>query len=124
MNCLGIDYGSRRIGLAFSVDHIISPLEVIQNDQYAISRILSFCQNHAIHKVYVGLSTGEFAQTIHIFIDKLRSVLQLPIETVEEAVSTIEADYIFKTNRKKNKNYYQNIESIAAAVILSRAIHV
>ena len=49
-------------------------------------------------------------------------MIRLPIDTVEEAVSTIEADTIFKKNKKSAKLYHQLIDSISAAVILNRVI--
>lgn len=57
------------------------------------------------------------------FIKKLSGVIKLPIETVEEAVSTIEANNLFLENKKKLKNYQQEIDSIAAAIILNRVIN-
>jgi RNase H-fold protein (predicted Holliday junction resolvase) len=49
-------------------------------------------------------------------------VIKLPIETVEESVSTIEAEGIFSESGKNAKSYKKQIDSIAAAVILNRVI--
>jgi len=57
------------------------------------------------------------------FIEKLSRVVKLPIETVEEAVSTIEADNLFLKNKKRVKNYQQEIDSMSAAIILNRVIN-
>ena len=56
------------------------------------------------------------------FVEKLHSMLQLNIETVEEAVSTIEAQQIYIKNKNKKKDYKKLIDSVAAAVILRRII--
>jgi RNase H-fold protein (predicted Holliday junction resolvase) len=56
------------------------------------------------------------------FVSQLRSVIKLPIETVEESVSTIEATAIYKQNRLPRSHYRQRIDSVAAAVILNRVI--
>jgi RNase H-fold protein (predicted Holliday junction resolvase) len=50
-------------------------------------------------------------------------MILLPIETVEEAVSTIEADQIYLANKKPKKDYKKNIDAIADAVILKRVIN-
>ena len=49
-------------------------------------------------------------------------MVELDVELIEEAVSTIEADEIYKENKKSKKKYKSLIDSIAAAVILRRAI--
>jgi RNase H-fold protein (predicted Holliday junction resolvase) len=56
------------------------------------------------------------------FVNELRNMLQLNIETVEEAVSTIEAQQIYINNKNKKKDYKKLIDSVAAAVILRRII--
>ena len=52
----------------------------------------------------------------------LQNMLKLPVEGVEETVSTIEATQIFLTNKKNKKKYKSLIDSISAAVILRRAL--
>jgi RNase H-fold protein (predicted Holliday junction resolvase) len=49
-------------------------------------------------------------------------MVELDIEMIEEAISTIEADQIYKKNKRPKKKYKSKIDSIAAAVILRRAI--
>jgi putative holliday junction resolvase len=121
MNSLGIDYGTKRIGLAISINGIISPLDVLSNDKNIFEKIKKIIDDFKIEKIYVGLCEGEFAIRTKEFVSKLSSMLQLSVETIEESVSTIEADQIFKTNKKKNKDYKNKIDSIAAAVILRRS---
>lgn len=120
MNLLSIDYGSKRIGLAVSIKGVISPLKTTPNDKTLIPLIKTMASQYRVSRIYVGLSEGSFADTTKIFITKLKNSTKIPVIAVEEAVSTIEADRIFKNNRNKRKNYKKQIDSIAAAVILSR----
>ncbi len=120
MNLLSIDYGSKRVGLALSVKGIISPLKTIPNDKSLISVIKALSHQHRVNRIYIGISEGKFADATKLFVSQLKNSTPIPIITVEEAVSTIEADEIFKNNRSKQKNYKKRIDSIAAAVILSR----
>jgi len=115
MNYLAIDYGTKRIGLAYTVNNIIFTLPQISNDNKTITNLQKIIINHKINKVFIGLSQGKFAQVTLDFVNLFKKEISLPIETVEEAVSTIEAHKF-----KKNKN----IDSIAAAIILNRALGV
>ena len=120
MNLLAIDYGTKKIGLAVSIKGIIFTLPSFKNDQSFVPKLQQIIYQHQVSKIYVGLSEGRFAKETLIFVDHLRSVLSLPVDTVEESVSTIEADEIFKTNKNIQKQYDNKIDSIAAAVTLRR----
>lgn len=122
MNYLAIDYGTKNIGLAYSVNDIISTLPMVKNDSNLFKNIQKTVDDYHISKIYVGISEGKVALMTKNFVSKLQNMVNLPIETVEEAVSTIEAQAIFKNNQKTAKNYSQLIDSIAAAVILRRVI--
>ena len=122
MNYLAIDYGTKRIGLAVSVMGIITPIPVIKNDEFTVDNIKKAISDYKIDGIYVGVSEGEVANMTKTFVEKLRGVLQLNIETVEEAVSTIEAQQIYIKNKNKKKDYKQLIDSVAAAVILRRIL--
>lgn len=122
MNYLAIDYGTKRIGLATSVNGIISPILPIKNDSNRYHNIQKTIKDEKIDKIFVGICEGDFAIKTKKFVDTLRSMIELDIELIEEAVSTIEADEIYKDNKKSKKKYKSHIDSIAAAVILRRAI--
>lgn len=113
MNYLSIDYGSKRIGLAYTINNIIFTLPQVDNDDKLFIKIKKIIIDHKINKIFVGMSQGKFAQKTLDFILLLKTEINLPIETVEEAVSTIEAHKLKKT---------RYIDSVAAAIILNRAI--
>ena len=123
MNCLAIDFGTKRIGLAYSLNNIIFTLPVVKNDDKIFEKLNQIILDYKIGKIYVGLSEGKMVQITKNFIAKLSTVIKLPIETVEEAVSTIEADNLFLENKKKHKTYQKEIDSMAAAIILNRVIN-
>lgn len=122
MNCIAIDYGIKRIGLAISIQGIIAPLSVVPNDKNFINILNREISDYKIDKIFVGVSEGEVAQLTKKFVTELANMVQLPIETVEEAVSTIEAEEIYIRNKRKKKDYKKQIDSVAAAVILRRAL--
>jgi putative Holliday junction resolvase len=122
MSYLAIDFGTKHIGLAIAVSGIINTLPSIENDSQTIDKIIQIISENRVEKIYVGLSEGKMALKTLGFITSLRSMIKLPIETVEESVSTIEAQQIYKQNEGSKKFYKKQIDSIAAAVILNRVI--
>ncbi|MDD4135443.1 MAG: Holliday junction resolvase RuvX [Candidatus Shapirobacteria bacterium] len=120
MNYLAVDYGTKNIGLAVSTLGVIYPIPAIKNDDNTIDNLKKIITDYKIDGIYVGVSEGEVANLTKVFIEKLKSMLKLNIETVEEAVSTIEAQQIYIQNKNKKKDYKKLIDSVAAAVILRR----
>lgn len=122
MNNLAIDFGTKRIGLAYSVNDLIFTLPAAKNDEHIFDNLQKIIKDYQIEKIYVGLCEGKIAKLTQNFVSKLSTMVKLDIETVEESVSTLEANKIFVNSKNKNKNYQQQIDSIAAAVILNRVI--
>lgn len=122
MNYLAIDYGQKRVGLAICSQHIISPLSPLKNDKNLYQNIIKTIDDHHINKVFVGICFGRFGQQTKDFLSQLQNMLKLKVEAVEETGSTIEADQIFRQNKKNKKKYKRQIDSVSACVILRRAL--
>lgn len=122
MNCLAIDYGKKNVGLAFSVNGIISPINAIKNDSKLVKNIKLIIDQYKIDKLFVGISQDRSGFQTKTFKEKLENMLDLSVEGVEETVSTIEATQIFLDNKKNKKKLKGQIDSISAAVILNRAL--
>ena len=56
MNYLGIDFGTKRIGLAYSQQGIIFTLPPLQNNQHLFDNLLTIIKDHHIGKIYIGIS--------------------------------------------------------------------
>lgn len=123
MNLLALDFGTKSIGLAYSEQGIIFTLPPLPNDHKFLPKLQEIINNHQIQKIYIGLSEGRTRRLTLRFLDYLSSVIKLPIETVEEAVSTIEAKQISLNNQNSSPKNPAKIDSVAAAVILSRVIN-
>jgi putative Holliday junction resolvase len=121
-NVLAIDYGTKRVGLAYAISGIIATLPAVKNDSDLFTRLEEIIAKYTIAKIYVGLSEGPVAQKTLRFVATLQDMIKLPVETIEEAVSTIEATEIYRHNLNKRKNYKKLVDSVAAAVILRRVI--
>lgn len=122
MNLLSIDYGTKIFGLAYSINGIIFTLPSIKNDDQTIENLKMIIKQYSIDKIYIGVSEGKVADLTLDFVNKLRPMVNLTVETVEEAASTIEATDIYKKNKSKKKDYKKMVDSVAAAVILNRVI--
>jgi len=121
-NYLAIDYGTKRIGLAYTQNEIIFTLPQLRNDKNLFSKIKKIISDYDIQNIFIGLSEGRVATQTLDFISRFREQSSIPIDTVEEAVSTLEAESLYKKLGKKKKEYKKNIDSFSAAVILGRAL--
>ena len=84
---LGIDYGLKNIGLAISEGSITEPYKTVSG----LKEIENIVKKLAITKIIVGISEGKSKQRALGFGKKLGSVLGLPVEYVDETLSTYEA---------------------------------
>lgn len=105
MNSLAIDYGTKRIGIAISIQGVIQPLTTLKNSPQFFEKLQQIISDYKIDQIYVGISQGAIATQTKKFVNQLQNMLTLPISTVEEAVSTVEADNIFTANKKHRKDY-------------------
>jgi putative transcription antitermination factor YqgF len=120
--CLGIDFGTKRIGLAVSQNGLISPLPYLNSGPLLFLKISEIIQQYKIGKVYVGLSTGPLRRLQLDFVSKLSDMIKLSVETVDETATTIEAQAMLKANGHSKKSHRRLVDSVSAALILERVI--
>jgi putative holliday junction resolvase len=94
MRVLALDYGIARIGCALSDPSgtIARPIEVIEPpDSAAVARLVA---EHSVERVVVGMpvtlngSEGEQARLTRGFCAELERVLDVPVETYDERLTT------------------------------------
>lgn len=115
---LGIDYGSKRIGLSVSDDSgsFAMPLQVLENSDRTISEICGICEKKKIDTIIVGESKNfkqednEIMREIKIFVEKLAMESGLPVVLHPEFMTSAEAE------RLQGKN--KMLDASAAAIIL------
>ena len=106
---LSIDYGTKNIGLAMSDDEqklAFSYKKLVISDQLSIIRdIKNVCQIENVKRIVIGLPINlsgaktATTQAVLAFITELRKNLTIPIETVDERLSTVQA-YKIGANKK------------------------
>ena len=127
---LALDYGSKNVGLACCDELAIAvtPLPSIPNKsrKSLLERVARLAAEQEATKVVVGIPlhmdgrAGPEADRVQNFIDQLRSSLELPVHGIDERLSTVEAEEIWKEMTERQRTKYRSIDSLAAARILQR----
>ena len=126
---LGIDLGTKRIGVAISDAGrtVASPYEVVQRTgdrERDHRRLAELVEEAEAVVVVVGLplsmdgSVGRAAQADLEEADDLRSVLAVPVETFYERLTTVSADRSLMQMKMKADARRRVVDKVAAAVML------
>ncbi len=125
---IGVDFGSRRIGIAISdpMNIIATGLCVIENSPNVIQKIEELIKKYDVNKIVVGMplnlkgNKGIKAQEVNVFLKLLDQSLGIEIITLDERFSTKQAQITMREmNIKKNRlRKKDRIDAMAAAVIL------
>lgn len=130
MRLLGLDVGDRRIGVATADTEVqmAFPLTVLERTgQLAqdIDRIASLCAEEMADMVVVGMpvlmsgETGEQAEKTQAFAEALRARVNVPLETIDERLTTWEAEAMLREMNYSSKEIKKRVDSAAAAIILN-----
>ena len=119
MTILAIDYGDKRVGIAYgnSIARIANPSEVFENNDDIYLKLLDLAKELNVRRVVVGLprnmdgSLGYQALATQEFAGQLGAKLDVPIILQEETLSSLEAKQAFPA---------APIDAAAAAIILQR----
>jgi putative Holliday junction resolvase len=129
VRALGIDLGSKRIGVATSdrSGTIATPLTVLQRqgsreaDYRAIADLVA---EYEIECVVVGLplhmngTHGDAAKSAVAEVQQLTSVLSVPVLTYDERRTTVTADQVLMQQNMNAQERRKVIDKVAAAVML------
>lgn len=129
MRALGVDLGSRRIGVAISdpTGTIASPVEVVQRSgsiAHDHRRLVAIAQEWEAELIVVGLplsldgSVGPAARGVLDEVDSLRKVAPMPVDTVDERLSTVVAQRHLREMGVDNRKARTMVDKLAAAVLL------
>ncbi|MBI5470173.1 Holliday junction resolvase RuvX [Candidatus Kaiserbacteria bacterium] len=121
MRHLGIDYGSKRLGLALSDEEggFAFPYGIIPNDAKVLQALASIIETESVGAIVVGdtLSleggTNRVTEEAQKFVDDLTEFVDIPVHRVREAWSSAEAMRFAPPGKRHD-------DSAAAAIILQR----
>jgi putative Holliday junction resolvase len=128
MRALGVDPGSRRIGLALSdEDRIIaSPLSTLHvtGREQAAREVAGVVKEHAVTQIVVGHplrldgTEGEAARLARWFADRLHALTKVPVELWDERLSSVGAQRALRSAGVKAKDQRGKVDRVAAAMLL------
>ncbi len=127
---LGIDLGSRRIGVAVSdgLGLTAQPRTTLarHGGTRDITAIAAAVKENDIERIVLGLpldpegGEGDAARRARDFAAKLVANLHLPVELIDESFSTVEAEAVLVAADVSRQRRKQVVDKMAAAVILQR----
>jgi putative Holliday junction resolvase len=125
---MGLDPGGRRIGVALSDPtgllasaHTIVRRTTLDRDLEALRKIAS---ENDVELIVVGLPLhlsgreGGEAEKAREFALRVGEALNLPIEMVDERLSSVEAERQLQESRVRRGRWKERLDAIAAAVVL------
>lgn len=128
MRILGLDYGSKRIGVAICDELGITaqglPTIIRKNRNQDIEAISELIRSYGVEKIVIGYpvrldgTEGIQCEKVSRFTSRLASAFALPVIRWDETLSTREADGILREagmRREKRKNM---VDRLAATLIL------
>lgn len=132
---MGIDYGMARFGLAISdpTKLIASPLPTMKAErksEHTAAKLLAFLQDYAekqgctIEKIVIGMplmmsgKKGHLADEVAHFVELLKSLTEITIETWDERLTSVQADRSLRESAFTRKRRAQEVDSVAAIILL------
>jgi putative holliday junction resolvase len=127
MRCLGIDYGERRIGLAYGDElGVATPLPALvmadETRRWAALGVLA--RERRVTDLVLGYpfnmdgSAGFKAREVDGFAARLRTELGLPVHLVDERLTSYEAESSIPPAKRRSVRASGIIDSSAATIIL------
>ena len=127
---LALDYGQKNIGLACSdaLRMTVQPLPSIPNTgrKDFILKIKSIVREMDIRELIIGIplnmdgSRNDSVRRMEQLMRTLTNALSLPLNGVDERLSTVEANQYWKQMNQRQQKKYRTVDSLAAALILER----
>jgi putative Holliday junction resolvase len=128
MKILGLDLGSKTIGVAISDDLFLTAQVLTSIQRTTLEKdlavIVGLVNEYQVQEIVVGLpinmdgSTGESARKAGAFIEKLRETFSIKIIPWDERLSTVAAERILLEGDLSRKKRRKVIDRLSAAIIL------
>jgi putative holliday junction resolvase len=136
---LALDYGRARIGLAIAGAEaaLAQPLATLDriNRNEDMRRLRELVREHGVNQIVVGLplrldgTRGEMAEEAARFGERVRKQLGLPVEMVDERLTSWEAERLLEehqgrtmhaasSKKRKKESTKPGVDAMAAALIL------
>lgn len=131
MRILGLDFGSKTVGVAISDPLMITAqgVEIIRRDsenkiRKTLQRIEELIKEYEVEKIILGYpknmngTDGERVEKTMEFKEALERRTGLPVIMVDERLTTVSADKIMMESGIRRENRKEYVDEIAAMLIL------
>jgi putative holliday junction resolvase len=128
MRILGLDHGTRRIGVALSDETltIASPLEYIMADPFdkVVSRLQGIISEKEVNLILIGMprnmdgTYGPAAQKVKDFVAALQPHISVPFKYWDERLTSAQANRVLLQGNVRRDKRKQNVDKMAAAILL------
>ncbi len=131
MRCMGLDYGTKTVGVALSDELLLTaqPYETIVREKVnklrkTLARIEEIIAEMDVKEIVLGYpknmnnTIGERAAATDEFREMLKRRTGLPVILVDERLTTVEADRILDETGVAFSGRKEHIDKMAAAIIL------
>jgi putative holliday junction resolvase len=128
MRVLGIDHGTKRVGLALSDETgtIAQPLQFLAAEPGAtlLARLKEIVDERKVEEIIVGLprnmngTYGPAAEKAREFVASLKKVLTVPIRTWDERLTTVQANRFLIDSGMRREKRKERVDQTAAAILL------
>lgn len=126
MRIIGLDVGESRIGVAVSdpLGATAQPLQTIKRDESSVRLLAGLVSERGAERVVAGLPLlmdgreGEQARRVREFVGELREAIEVPIELIDERLTTREAEAVLSKGRVRRGRKREASDMVAAALIL------
>ncbi|QNM06952.1 Holliday junction resolvase RuvX [Qiania dongpingensis] len=131
MRIMGLDFGSKTVGVAVSDSLGITAqgVEIVRRPdegklRRTLARLEELIAEYQVEKIVVGYpkhmngDVGDRAEKSEAFAEKLRTRTGLPVELWDERLTTVAADRVMMEAGIRREHRKDYVDKIAAALIL------
>ena len=128
MRILGLDHGTKRIGVAVSdeLKVIAQPMEFIPTDppEAAFTRLAALVREKEVELILVGMprnmdgSYGPAAEKVREFVTRLKELIPVPVRTWDERLTSAQANRVLIEANVRRDKRKERVDAMAAAVLL------
>lgn len=131
MRIMGLDYGSKTVGVAVSDALLLTAqnIETICREQEnklrrTLARIQELCLEYEVEEIVLGFpknmnnTTGDRAEKSLEFAEMLKKRTGLPVVMWDERLTTVAAEQVLMESGVRREHQKEYVDQIAASMIL------
>lgn len=116
---LALDFGTVRVGCALSYGTLADPLIILPNDESLFPALQKIIDEHGVTQLVVGISENKTAERTHAFVEKLKKKIAIPVELVDETLTTYQSrQKLLQNGLNSYQADKQKVDHFAAAELL------